>query len=384
MLETQWLLDQARTMAGLDDYGDMRFAEGMGVLVKSINDEAGLTPAYEEALTDELLRVLVNRLRMNRDLVLHPEIADEEVLPPVYITSMPRTGSTKLHRMLSATGDFNALLYWQSLNFAPFPDADPGGPDPRIEAGYRHLAHVGAQAPGFQRAHPMFAEEAEEELSLLDAGFNSLYTWAALLDIPTYIEYVLQSSPLAAFEDMRRTIQYIQWQHYRGLGRRWVFKTPSMFGFEGAYSAVFGGTDFVITHRHPLKTVASMCNLMCGSRSKYSDADFTGFAGETMIHNFAEAQKGHLAWRAGYPAHKCLDLRFEGIVNDEIGVTKTVYDFLGMELTDRAVSNLEAWLAMDEGRNHQPCRDTLADYKVEPSFVETSFAPYINYYGEYL
>ncbi|BDB44071.1 MULTISPECIES: sulfotransferase family protein [Mycobacterium] len=384
MLKAQSLLNEARTMAGLDDYGDMQFADGMAVLIKSINDEAGLTPQYEEALKEELLRVLVNRLRMNRDLQLHPEIADEEVLPPVYITSMPRTGSTKLHRMLAATGDFNALLYWQSLNFAPFPDADPDGPDPRIEAGYRHLAHVSAQAPGFQRAHPMFAEEAEEELSLLDAGFNSLYTWAALLDVPTYIEYVLRSSPLAAFEDMRRTIQYIQWQHYRGLGRRWVFKTPSMFGFEGAYSAVFTGTDFIVTHRHPLQTVASMCNLMCGSRSKYSDADFTAVAGETMIHNFAEAQKGHLAWRATYPEPKTLDLRFNDITSDEIGVAKAVYDFLGMELTERAIDNIEAWLAMDAGRNHQPCRDTLADYNVEASFVETSFAPYIDRYEKYL
>ncbi len=384
MLENQWLLNEARKMAGLDDYGDMRFAEGMGVLVKSINDEADLTPAYEEALKEELLRVLVNRLRMNQDLHAHPEILDEEVLPPVYITSMPRTGSTKLHRMLAATGDFNALKYWQSLNFAPFPDAAPDCPDPRIEAGYRHLAHVSAQAPGFQRAHPMYAEEAEEELSLLDAGFNSLYTWAALLDVPTYIEYVLQSSPLAAFEDMRRTIQYIQWQHYRGLGRRWVFKTPSMFGFEGAYSAVFAGTDFVVTHRHPLKTVASMCNLMCGSRSKYSDADFTAVAGQTMIHNFAEAQKGHLAWRAAYPELKSFDLRFSDIVDDEIGVTKMVYNFLGMELTDRAITKIEDWLAMDAGRNHQPCRDTLADYNVEAFFVETSFTPYIDRYGEYL
>ena len=55
-----------------------------------------------------------------------------------------------------------------------------------------------------------------------------------------------------------------------------------------------------------------------------------------------------------------------------------------MELTDRAISNIEDWIKMDAGRNHQPCRDTLADYHVEPSFVESSFAPYINRYREYL
>jgi Sulfotransferase family len=384
MLETRQLLDEARIAAGLDDYGDMRFAKGMGVLVKSINDEARLTPKYEAALRDELLRVLINLLRMQRDLKLHPEIADEKVLPPVFITSMPRTGSTKLHRMLAATGDFNVLKYWQSLNFAPFPDTPVEGPDPRIAAGERHLEQIYMQAPGFQRAHPMYADEAEEELRLLDAGFNSLYTWAALLDVPSYIEYVLSSSPLAAFEDLRKHIQYLQWQHYRGLGRRWVFKTPSMFGFEGAYSTVFTGTDFIVTHRHPLNFAASMCALMCGTREQYSDADFTDVAGETMIHNFAEAQKGHLAWRTTYPDERTLDLRFEDIVSDEIEVTRTIYDFLGMELGDRAIVNIREWIKMDLNRNHHRCEATLADFHIDAHTVNTAFEPYINRYHQYL
>lgn len=384
MLETQRLLDEATIVAGLDDYGSMRFAEGMAVLVASINDEARLSPKHEAAFREELLRVLVNRLRMERELRLHPEIADEAVLPPVYITSMPRTGSTKLHRMLSATGDFNALKYWQSLNFAPFPDTPVDGPDPRIAAGERHLEQIYTQAPGFQRAHPMYADEAEEELRLLDAGFNSLYTWAALLDVPSYIEYVLSSSPLVAFADMRKHIQYLQWQHYRGLGRRWVFKTPSMFGFEGVYSAVFKDTDFIVTHRHPLSFTASMCALMCGTREQYSGADFTDVAGETMIHNFSEAQKGHLAWRAGYPAEKVLDLRFEDIVSKEIEVTKTIYDFLGMELTDGAITNIEEWLKMDARRNHYRCEATLADFHIEPHTVTSAFQPYIEYYSQHL
>ena len=77
---------------------------------------------------------------MQRAITEHPEILDEEILPPVFVTSLPRTGSTKLHRMLAATGDFNGLPFWMSYNIAPFPDTeDTGGPDLRIAAAEEHL-----------------------------------------------------------------------------------------------------------------------------------------------------------------------------------------------------------------------------------------------------
>ena len=362
----------------------MSFSEGMGVLVESINEEAGLTPKYEALLADELMRVLVNRLRMQEDIKRHPEVLEEEVLPPIFVTSMPRTGSTKLHRMLAATGDFNALRYWHSLNFAPFPEADGSEPDPRIEAGYDHLRGIYEHAPGFQQAHPMYAEEAEEELRLLDAGFNSLYSWAAMLNVPSYVEFVLGSDPLAAFRDLRAMIQYLQWQHYRGLGRRWVFKTPSLFGFEGAYSQVFEGTDFIVTHRHPEQTMASTCFLLCGTRELYSDTDFTPVAAEMILHNFGAALEGHLAWRAAYPAEKVLDLRFDEIVSDETGVTRAVYDWLGVPFTDEAERNLRAWSEMDSQRGHRRSSATLDAYGLQPETVNETFSAYIERYGAHL
>jgi Sulfotransferase family len=384
VLESERLLEEAKDATGLDDYGDMGFAEGMGLLVKSINEEAGLTPEYEALLKQEFDRLLANRLRMQQDIRQHPEILEEEVLPPIFITSMPRTGSTKLHRMLAATGDFNALRYWHSLNFAPFPAADGAEPDPRIAAAYEHLNRIYEHAPDFQKAHPMYAEEAEEELALLDAGFNSLYRWAALLNVPSYIGFVLSSDPLAAFRDLRAMIQYLQWQHFGGLGRRWVFKTPSLFGFEAVYSMAFEGTDFIVTHRHPERTMASTCFLACGSRSLYSEQDFTGVISEMVLGNFGQALQGHLAWREAYPPEKVLDVRFEDIVNDEVGVSRRVYDFLGMEWTDRAEENLKAWIEMDSTRGHEPSKAKLETYGLEPEQINEAFGAYIERYSEFL
>jgi hypothetical protein len=226
----------------------MGFAEGLGILVRAINDEAGLTPEHQRAVSARIIRVLVNKLRMRRDLVAHPEILDQELRPPVFITSLPRTGSTKLHRMLAATGDFAGIPFWMSHNFAPFPAES--GPQDRIAAAEEYLQWQYKRAPLFQQGHPRYAEETEEELALLDAGFNSLYSWASLLNVPSYVDYVLGSDGMQAFRELRVLLLYLQWQHYRDRGKRFVLKTPSLFGFEHAYAATLPGTDFIVTHRH--------------------------------------------------------------------------------------------------------------------------------------
>ena len=384
MLSAQKLLDTARRESGLDDYGDMDFADGLRALVDSINAEAGLLPGHETKLEGELLRVLVNRLRMQHDIAQHPEILDEEVLPPVFITSMPRTGSTKLHRLLAATGDFNALRFWHTYHFARIPGKEDEVPDPRIEAAARYLQWLERRAPLYQQYHPMYVEEAEEELFLLDAGFNSLHRYSAMLNVPSYTQWVLAREGSQVFRFLRQMLQYLQWQHYRGRPHRWVLKTPAMFGNEAALAEVFPGVDFIVTHRHPVAVVPSACALLRGVRSMYNDDDCSAVAGEWTLYGFGELLKGHLRWRESYPADKVLDIRFDDIMRDEIDVLQNIYHFLGMQLGEGARAHVRDWLALDARRGHQPTTATLAEYGLTPAMIEDRFGAYIRRYGDYL
>ena len=73
----------------------MEFLEGLRALVDSINSEAELSAANEALVGIYLRRGLVSRLRMRRDVLRHPEILDEEIVAPVVISSLPRTGTTR-------------------------------------------------------------------------------------------------------------------------------------------------------------------------------------------------------------------------------------------------------------------------------------------------
>lgn len=384
MLTADTLLQQAKRESGLDDYGDMGFAEGLRVLVDSVNREAGLTPEHEEILKGDLLRILVNRLRMQRDLVLHPEILAEEILPPVFITSMPRTGSTKLHRIMAATGAFNAMTFWHSHDFARIPGEEDATPDPRIAAAESYLQWLYKKAPGFQEGHPMYTTETEEEVALLDAGFNSIYRYAAALNVPSYVQWVLSRDGLQAFRDLRRMLQYLQWQHFPHSRKRWLLKTPSLFGMEAMFAQVFPGMDFIVAHRNPVDILASGCALCCGVRQLYYDVDMKAQAGPMVLFNAGEMAKAHLQWRATYPTHKVIDVRFDEVMGDEIALLDRIFTRLGMSLDDDAKMHVRDWLAMDAKRSHMRNTSTLAEYGLTPEAVKERLQGYFARYAEYL
>lgn len=384
MLSADGLLDEARRVAGLEDFGDMTFAEGLSVLVASVNDEGGLTEEREGKLREEILRLLVNRLRMQVDLEQHPEILEQELLPPIFITSLPRTGSTKLHRMIAATGDFNAPTFWQIHNLAPFPDADGTGPDPRIAAAQRDLDWTIQASPELQRAHPLYADEADEALELLGNGFNSRYPWGVNLNVPSYVKWVLSTDQLAAFRDVQNLLRYMQWQHSPGRSRRWVLKSPVLFGFETAFATAFPGTDFIVCHRDPVAVWPSFCALVLGLRSVYSEADTSELDSIAMLARASWSTDLHLQWRERYPADKVLDVGFKQIVEDEVGVVRNIYDFLGMEFTADSEANLRAWIDHDAKRGYARNTAGIEDFGMDPEVITEELAGYIERYQAFI
>ena len=53
--------------------------------------------------------MLKNRLLLTDLLTRHPEIHDIELVPPVVIAGLPRTGTTHLHNLLAAGPTFRTL-----------------------------------------------------------------------------------------------------------------------------------------------------------------------------------------------------------------------------------------------------------------------------------
>lgn len=85
-LETGALLADAAAQTGLDDFGGRSFEERLGVILRSLREEAGLSPCGVVSSYNSLLQQLKNRLRIQDLLRRHPEIHDVRIERPIFRT----------------------------------------------------------------------------------------------------------------------------------------------------------------------------------------------------------------------------------------------------------------------------------------------------------
>ena len=95
------LLDDVRQEAGLHDFGDDGFREGLAMLLHSVECEAQLSADVAARLIEQFKRRLRNRLEVEEWYRVHLETAQIKVGRPTSITGLPRTGTTALANILS-------------------------------------------------------------------------------------------------------------------------------------------------------------------------------------------------------------------------------------------------------------------------------------------
>ena len=117
---------------GLDDLGDGPFVEGLSRFVDSLAAEGQLNDIGRIISNERMLLHTVNRLGYVDDRKNFPEIAAQEIVKPVFIIGMPRTGTTILHDILACDPRSRAPLTWEVMFPSPPPETATFETDPRI------------------------------------------------------------------------------------------------------------------------------------------------------------------------------------------------------------------------------------------------------------
>src|SRR5438874_12215854 len=85
------LIETAKRRANLNDFGDGDFREPLGRLLESCWRDARLNVIGNIALRSDVLRILRNRLLLQRGRSLHSEIARQQISSPLCVLGVPRT-----------------------------------------------------------------------------------------------------------------------------------------------------------------------------------------------------------------------------------------------------------------------------------------------------
>ena len=130
-LDTTVLHEKACRETGLADFGPDDYRERLEVYVAALREIRDMHAPGIVNFHSQLLQCLKNRLLLTDLVKKHPEIHDIELLPPVVIAGLPRTGTTHLHNLLAAAPTFRTLPYWESVEPFPLPAEAGTEPDPR-------------------------------------------------------------------------------------------------------------------------------------------------------------------------------------------------------------------------------------------------------------
>jgi hypothetical protein len=373
-LDSDALHTRAIADTGLDDFGPDDYRERLDVYLAALHDIDGMHGPGLVNFFGQLSQWLKNRLLLADLLTRHPEIHDIELLPPVVIAGLPRTGTTHLHNLLAAAPAFRTLPYWES--FEPFPVPGEVGvePDPRAARMDVVVSVMNMLMPHFALMHEMTTEHVHEEIQLLANDFSTMFM-ETLAYVPRWRDYYLAHDQTSTYEYMATQLKALQF--LRG-GTRWLLKSPQHLEQLPVLAQVFPGVAVVCTHRDPVPVALSMVAMLTYSaRMHRSPVPVEQIAAEWIDR--LELMLGALARdRDVIAPERSIDVTFDDFMADELGVAERVFGLVGEPVTDDARTGMADYLAGHQRGRLGRVVTSCEMFGLNENDLRARFAPYVS------
>jgi hypothetical protein len=346
------ILKEARDEAGLQDFGSDAFMPGLEALLETYTN-SDFTDKGHRSLRRRAVKLLIARLNIEETWKKHPEIRELPIKNPMFLTGLPRTGTSALLNILSNDPATRTLALWEGYN--PWPiDLAPGEEDPRylaIKAHYEKLNSVS----DFKKMHHSTADNPEECIHLTNHTFQD-----AQFGFEVFME------PYATFyQQTERQTQYqyhadlLRMLHFQRPADRWLLKTPSHAEHLEIIVDMHPDCEIIITHRTPLQIIGSYCSLMTGVMPAHNGLDLEDLGARVLEFLGSQTDKC-MAQRDNISSDRILDLDFHDILDKPQEVVERIYSHFKLPLPDSTRDAIFAYIA-----DHPKGKHGSHDYKLE-------------------
>lgn len=373
-IESGKLLDEARSRTGLRDFGEESFLEPLGHLVDSINRDCRLKEFGRMAIPEILIGYLINRLNVESWYARHPEIDDEQIVSPVFGVGLPRTGSTALGFILALDRDTRVLRDWEARRPCPPPEKATEDSDPRIAMADADSDAWDAVVPELKNMVPRDVRGPQECALLLSLSFVPHSAFETYVNCTSYNEWMMSSNfdMVPAYRYHKRVIKLLQWHCGP---KRWFLRTPMHMFAMDAIDEVYPDARYIMTHRDPVKTVASVSSLLLHIQSAYVENADPLALGEAQSRYWITALERTLAFRRRIGENRFFDVSHKRQIADPAAQIPALYQFLGWDLSDALLNRIRQWQDTNPKGSH----------KVEPALFgidEKALAQRYRFYSE--
>jgi hypothetical protein len=368
-LGTAELLVSAQKQMGLLDFGEDGFEDPFEVLLKSLEEEADLCPFGRLAVRWDTLRFLMNLLELQEVERITPGILAEPIERPIFITGMPRSGTTFLHEVL-AEDEANAVVRcWETIYPGPSDNSER-----KRKAVARHLAGFARIAPRLCTVHHITADSPQECTEITAHVFVS-YRFDTTYHVPSYRKWVDRIGLISAYRFHKRFLQHLQ---YRNGRRRWILKCPDHVFALPAIRAVYPDAFFVFLHRNPVSVMPSVARLTEILRRPFTRSVDCRGIGQQVFERWIEGAAIMTAEREACPggSDAAWHLGFDALVRDPQRCVDELYDRCGRILGVSRRARVSARIASTASRP-EPDKARLEDYGLDAQLIRERYRDYI-------
>jgi len=370
------LLEALPESAGPPGIGRDDIAEPLGVLLRSLEEEAALSAFGRLAARWDIKRFLGNLERFQEEEARDPSILDEQIEAPIIITGLPRTGSTYLHGLLSEDPDVHVLRSWQPIY--PYPlsprDADSDSRPRKVD---RQLRGFALLAPETRDVCPFDGWSPQECTELTAHVFQSL-RFDTTHRVPSYRAWLDRQGSLA-YRCHKRFLQHLQHQSGR---RPWILKCPDHVFALDAVREVYPDARIVFLHRDPLKVLPSVAQLTEVLRAPFTTRIDRGEIGRQVTRDWVfgaermiEASRDFL-----FPEAQVLHLQYRELVARPLETIERLYDHFGLALGSAATEHIERRIAAKPKGGYGHNVYSFAKHGLVPDELRQRFRDYTDYF----
>jgi hypothetical protein len=373
-LQVDALLTLARRRSGLGDFGDTEFIDPLRRLLAACTDEASLSLIGRMATRWDVVRFLSNLLRFQDAEARDPGILREPIDRPIFITGLPRSGTTFLHRLLLEDPDNRAPRVWQTI----YPYPPKRGRDTRPARVARQLRAFERLAPEFRGLHPLDATSPQECSEITAHVFRSL-RFDTTYRIPTYRHWLDRTGHVPAYRFHRRFLQHLQ---HQAQGGRWLVKCPDHLFALDAIRSVYPDARLVFVHRDPVKVLLSVAKLTEVVRRPFTRQLDPREIGRQESARWLEGTRQMVAVGddAGLPepVHHVLHT---SLVADPLGTVAALYRHFDLTLAPGVAAAVERYARERPNGGYGPRDYRFEDHGLDASAEQQKFRGYMQRFG---
>jgi hypothetical protein len=364
------LLAEASATTGLTDFGPNDFQEGLQKLIKTYTtngfDERGVKRNRKR-----LVKLLQVRLRMEAAWKQHPEIRDVSIKAPMFLTGLPRTGTSALLNLLSQDPAARPLKLWEGMSPDPLVGNPPEADDPRYIGLKQFYEEAHKKNPGFDKIHYTTADTPEECIHLLNHTFQDVQFGLETMMEP-YGSWFQQQDHMPSYRYYADILRMLQWQRP---GERWLLKTPGHLWALDCLTTLFPDCSIIITHRNPIECVtsyASMMEAMLAGRT-FDRKQF----GPVVMEYLARKMESSLQQREQISADRILDLQFNDFIADGVGTVRRIYQYFHIPMSTDAENRFQQYADAHPMGKHGKHDYRLEEYGLTEQQILERFRFYI-------